>query len=64
MNACSCPCLVYAISTVNNKRLMGEYVDNKTYNYISGTIITIIILTIVLVAFICQSSGIEERFTA
>jgi NRAMP (natural resistance-associated macrophage protein)-like metal ion transporter len=43
--------LVYAISLVNNKRLMGEYVNNKTYNYISwGTIITIIILTIVLVA--------------
>jgi Mn2+/Fe2+ NRAMP family transporter len=43
--------LVYAISLVNNKRLMGEYVNSKSYNYISwGTIITIIILTIVLVA--------------
>lgn len=43
--------LVYAISLVNNKRLMGEYVNSKTYNYISwGTIIAIIILTVVLVA--------------
>jgi Mn2+/Fe2+ NRAMP family transporter len=43
--------LVYAISLVNNKRLMGEYVNSKTYNYISwGTIITIIALTIVLIA--------------
>jgi NRAMP (natural resistance-associated macrophage protein)-like metal ion transporter len=43
--------LVYAISLVNNKRLMGEYVNSKSYNYISwGTIIAIIILTVVLVA--------------
>ncbi|MDH4232463.1 MAG: Nramp family divalent metal transporter [Nitrospirota bacterium] len=43
--------LVYAISLVNNKRIMGEYVNSKSYNYISwGTIIAIIILTIVLVA--------------
>lgn len=43
--------LVYAISLVNNKRLMGDYVNSKTYNYISwGTIISIIVLTIVLVA--------------
>ena len=43
--------LVYAISLVNNKRIMGEYVNSKGYNYISwGTIITIIVLTIVLVA--------------
>lgn len=43
--------LVYAISLVNNKKLMGEYVNSKTYNYISwGTIITIIVLTVILVA--------------
>ncbi|RPI38354.1 MAG: divalent metal cation transporter [Nitrospiraceae bacterium] len=43
--------LIYAISLVNNKRLMGEYVNSKSYNYISwGTIIAIIILTVVLVA--------------
>jgi Mn2+/Fe2+ NRAMP family transporter len=43
--------LVYAISLVNNKRLMGEYVNSKTYNYISwGTILTIIVLTVILVA--------------
>lgn len=42
--------LVYAISLVNNKRLMGEYVNSKAYNYISwGTIITIIVLTVVLI---------------
>ena len=43
--------LVYAISLVNNTRLMGEYVNSKTYNYISwGTIITIIVLTVALIA--------------
>lgn len=43
--------LLYAISLVNNKRLMGEYANSKSYNYISwGTIITIIVLTIVLIA--------------
>lgn len=43
--------LVYAISLVNNKRLMGEYVNSKAYNYVSwGTIATIIILSVVLLA--------------
>ncbi len=38
--------LVYAISLVNNKKLMGEYVNSTSYNYISwGTIIIIICLT-------------------
>ncbi|UCE78506.1 MAG: Nramp family divalent metal transporter [Nitrospiraceae bacterium] len=38
--------LVYAISLVNNKKLMGDYVNSTSYNYISwGTIIIIICLT-------------------
>jgi NRAMP (natural resistance-associated macrophage protein)-like metal ion transporter len=38
--------LVYAISLVNNKKIMGEYVNSTSYNYISwGTIIIIICLT-------------------
>lgn len=43
--------LVYAISLVNNKRLMGEYVNSKTYNYVSwATVATIIVLTVLLIA--------------
>jgi len=35
---------------VNNRKLMGEYTNSRTYNYISwATIITIIILTSFLV---------------
>lgn len=42
--------LIYAISLVNNRRLMGEYVNSRGYNYISwGTIIVIITLTVFLV---------------
>jgi Mn2+/Fe2+ NRAMP family transporter len=41
--------LVYAISLVNNKALMGEYVNSRGYNYISwGTVLTIIALTALL----------------
>lgn len=41
--------LVYAISLVNNAKLMGEYVNSKSYNYISwGTVIVIICLTTIL----------------
>jgi NRAMP (natural resistance-associated macrophage protein)-like metal ion transporter len=37
--------LIYAISLVNNPKLMGDYVNRKHYNYISwGTVITIIVL--------------------
>jgi NRAMP (natural resistance-associated macrophage protein)-like metal ion transporter len=43
--------LVYAISLVNNKKLMGKYVNSKSYNYISwGTIIVIIGLAVFLIA--------------
>jgi Mn2+/Fe2+ NRAMP family transporter len=38
--------LVFAISLINNKTLMGEYTNSKFYNYVSwGTIITVICLT-------------------
>jgi Mn2+/Fe2+ NRAMP family transporter len=39
--------LVCAILLINNKQLMGEYTNSKTYNYISwGTVFTVICLTI------------------
>lgn len=42
--------LVYAISLVNNRKLMGDYVNSRGYNYISwGTIVVIIALTAFLV---------------
>lgn len=42
--------LVYALMLVNDKRLMGEYTNPKSYNFISwGTVAAIIGLTIFLV---------------
>lgn len=42
--------LLYAISLVNNRKLMGDYVNLKGYNYISwGTVIILITLTIFMV---------------
>lgn len=42
--------LVYAIFLVNNKQLMGEFVNSRSYNYISwGTVVAIIALTSLLV---------------
>jgi len=42
--------LVYALLLVNDKKLMGEYTNPKSYNYISwGTIVTIIVLTTFLI---------------
>jgi NRAMP (natural resistance-associated macrophage protein)-like metal ion transporter len=42
--------LLYAIFLVNNKSIMGEYVNSKGYNYISwGTVVTIIALTAFLI---------------
>lgn len=42
--------LVFAISLVNNRELMGEYVNSRWYNYVSwGTVTSIIILTSFLV---------------
>lgn len=38
--------LIYALLLVNNKKLMGDYVNPKSYNYISwGTILAITLLT-------------------
>jgi NRAMP (natural resistance-associated macrophage protein)-like metal ion transporter len=38
--------LVYALLLVNDKKLMGEYTNPRSYNYISwGTVIVIIVLT-------------------
>ncbi|MEW6163046.1 MAG: Nramp family divalent metal transporter [Nitrospirota bacterium] len=38
--------LLYAISLVNNRKIMGDYVNPKSYNYISwGTVIVLITLT-------------------
>lgn len=42
--------LIYALSLVNNKKIMGEYVNSTGYNYISwGTVVVIIALTAYLV---------------
>ncbi|MBI5075086.1 MAG: Nramp family divalent metal transporter [Nitrospirae bacterium] len=42
--------LVFALLLVNNRKLMGEYTNSRTYNYISwATVVTIIILTSFLV---------------
>ncbi|OGW33625.1 MAG: Mn transporter [Nitrospirae bacterium GWC2_42_7] len=42
--------LFYAISLVNNKTLMGEYTNSRSYNYIAwGTVATIILLTSLLI---------------
>lgn len=50
--------LVYAIMLINNKKLMGEYVNPKSYNYISwGTVIVIICLTAFLVVTTIIPSG-------
>ncbi len=39
--------LVFAISLINNKKLMGEFTNSKMYNYISwGTVIAVACLTV------------------
>ena len=39
--------LIYAILLINNRTLMGEYVNSKFYNYISwGTVLTVVCLTV------------------
>jgi Mn2+/Fe2+ NRAMP family transporter len=38
--------LVFALSLINNKRIMGDYINTKMHNYISwATIVTLIVLT-------------------
>jgi Mn2+/Fe2+ NRAMP family transporter len=42
--------LIYALLLVNNRKLMGEYTNSRTFNYISwATVVTIIVLTSFLV---------------
>jgi len=41
--------LIYMLSLVNNKEIMGEYVNTKTYNVIAwGTVMVVIVLTIII----------------
>ena len=50
--------LVYALLLVNNKKLMGEYTNPKSYNYISwSTIAVIICLTVFFVVTIIMPAG-------
>ncbi|GBE05642.1 MAG TPA: divalent metal cation transporter [Nitrospirae bacterium] len=45
--------LVFAISLVNNRKIMGEYTNSKAYNYISwGTIGVLIVLTTTLLVMV------------
>jgi len=42
--------LVYIVFLINNKKIMGEYTNTKSYNYISwGTVVVVICLTAFLV---------------
>ncbi len=51
--------LIYALSLVNNKKIMGEYVNPKFYNVISwGTIGTITALTVFFVITIFIPAGL------
>ncbi|MDO8746696.1 MAG: Nramp family divalent metal transporter [Thermodesulfovibrionales bacterium] len=50
--------LIYALSLVNNAKIMGEYVNPKSYNYISwGTIVVIICLTVFFVVTSIMPAG-------
>jgi Mn2+/Fe2+ NRAMP family transporter len=41
--------LIFALSLVNNRRIMGEYTNSKSYNYVSwGTIVVLVTLTTTL----------------
>lgn len=45
--------LVFAIKLVNNKKIMGEYVNTKSYNFISwGTVSVLIMLTVTLLIMV------------
>jgi Mn2+/Fe2+ NRAMP family transporter len=50
--------LIYALSLINNKSLMGAYTNPKSYNYIAwGTVVVIICLTAFLVFTMVIPSG-------
>ncbi len=41
--------LVFALSLINNRRIMGDFVNSKGHNYISwATVVTLVVLTAVL----------------
>lgn len=51
--------LVYALKLVNDKKLMGEYTNPRSYNYISwGTVVVIIGLTIFLIISTLMPRGL------
>jgi Mn2+/Fe2+ NRAMP family transporter len=42
--------LVFALSLINNKKIMGDFINSKAHNYISwATVVTLIILTTTLI---------------
>lgn len=48
--------LIYAVSLVNNNKLMGEYVNPKSYNYISwATVFILITLTLFMIVSVITS---------
>ncbi len=50
--------LIYALSLVNNAKIMGEYVNPKSYNYITwGTVVVIICLTVFFVVTSIMPAG-------
>jgi len=50
--------LIYALSLVNNAKIMGEHVNPKSYNYISwSTIVVIICLTVFFVVTSIMPAG-------
>jgi Mn2+/Fe2+ NRAMP family transporter len=50
--------LIYALSLINNKGLMGTYINPKSYNYIAwGAVVVIICLTACLVFTMIVPSG-------
>ncbi len=41
--------LVFALSLINNKKIMGDFINSKRHNYISwATVVTLIVLTVAL----------------
>jgi len=50
--------LLYAIRLANNKRVMGDYINSKGYNYIAwATVFTIISLTLILIVTVIFPLG-------
>ncbi|MDI6801679.1 MAG: divalent metal cation transporter [Thermodesulfovibrionales bacterium] len=50
--------LIYAITLVNDKKLMGEYTNSKGYNYVAwGTVAVILCLTAILIVTVVAPIG-------